>query len=357
MRENIGKKISFVGMFVGAVAIANMVIQGATSDTNQYTTVQNVKDMLNSKVLQMYPIGSIYMSTSGSNPSSFLGGTWVAWGSGRVPVGVNTADANFNTVEKTGGESSHTLTVAEMPSHSHTFNGSTVTSGGNSVTPSATFKGTAVTSGGNSVTPTASFTGKAVSTGNNSSTPTASFTGKAVNTGNQSAGHTHSIPALSGVTSETGEHDHGLRITTGGDFVVPVGVGTGQTYQGSGSAGAHWFTGSVRTTFNGKHSHTLTTNANTSGGISTNHTHSVTASGSVALASTTHSHTITPSGTVTLSNTSHTHSMTAAGSVALSNTSHTHSVTAAGSNSNTGGGAAHNNLQPYITCYMWKRTA
>lgn len=24
---------------------------------------------------------------------------------------------------------------------------------------------------------------------------------------------------------------------------------------------------------------------------------------------------------------------------------------------NTGEGQAHNNLQPYITCYMWKRVA
>lgn len=45
--------------------------------------------------------------------------TWVAWGSGRVPVGVNASDTNFSTVEKTGGEKTHTLTINEMPSHNH----------------------------------------------------------------------------------------------------------------------------------------------------------------------------------------------------------------------------------------------
>ena len=36
--------------------------------------------------------------------------------------------------------------------------------------------------------------------------------------------------------------------------------------------------------------------------------------------------------------------------------SHTHTVTASGTNSSTGGGKSHSNLQPYITCYIWKRT-
>lgn len=67
----------------------------------------------------MYPVGSIYMSTSSTNPSSLFGGTWIAWGAGRVPVGINTSDSNFNSVEKTGGEATHKLTINEMPAHKH----------------------------------------------------------------------------------------------------------------------------------------------------------------------------------------------------------------------------------------------
>lgn len=66
-----------------------------------------------------YPIGSIYMSIKSTNPSSLFGGTWIVWGSGRVPVGVDTSDTDFDTVEKTGGEKTHTLTINEMPSHAH----------------------------------------------------------------------------------------------------------------------------------------------------------------------------------------------------------------------------------------------
>lgn len=52
----------------------------------------------------IYPIGSIYMSINSTNPGDLFGGTWSAWGTGRVPVGIDTGQAEFNTVEKTGGD-------------------------------------------------------------------------------------------------------------------------------------------------------------------------------------------------------------------------------------------------------------
>lgn len=66
-----------------------------------------------------YPVGSIYMSVNSTNPGTLFGGTWVRWGSGKVPVGVDTDDSSFNTVEKTGGEKTHKLSEAEMPMHNH----------------------------------------------------------------------------------------------------------------------------------------------------------------------------------------------------------------------------------------------
>lgn len=67
----------------------------------------------------VYPVGSIYMSVNNVSPQTFIGGTWVAWGAGRVPVSVDTTDSNFNTVEKTGGVETVKLTTSQMPSHYH----------------------------------------------------------------------------------------------------------------------------------------------------------------------------------------------------------------------------------------------
>lgn len=69
---------------------------------------------------QKYPVGKIIISTEDVNPTTYLGfGTWKKWGQGRVPIGVNSEDEDFNTAEQTGGEKEHILTVNEMPSHYH----------------------------------------------------------------------------------------------------------------------------------------------------------------------------------------------------------------------------------------------
>ena len=115
-----------MGLAVGKVAEEDSFDVGWPARFRE--NVQFDKGVVFSSVLWLanliFPIGSIRMTVSAADESAFLGGTWVRWGTGRVPVGVNTSDTNFNTVEKTGGVSAQALSVAEMPSHNHSFSGS-----------------------------------------------------------------------------------------------------------------------------------------------------------------------------------------------------------------------------------------
>ena len=77
---------------------------------------------LNTKINSVYPVGAIYMSVNNTNPAVLFGGIWETWGTGRVPVGIDTNNTAFNTVEKIGGEVSHTLNISEMPTHKHNVN-------------------------------------------------------------------------------------------------------------------------------------------------------------------------------------------------------------------------------------------
>lgn len=100
----------------------NHMEQGIYDAHEAISTLQaTLETVINERVLAGKPIGTIEINTTGVNPSTYLGGTWVAWGSGRVPVGVDLSDTDFNTAEKTGGEKTHTLTIEEMPSHAHDF--------------------------------------------------------------------------------------------------------------------------------------------------------------------------------------------------------------------------------------------
>jgi microcystin-dependent protein len=170
--------------------------------------------------LLSWPVGSIFMSAVPTDPSILLGGgTWVRWGKGRMPVSLDEAQTEFDTVEETGGEKTHILTTAEMPSHGHTIN--------------------------------------------------------------------HDHPNTS--TSSDGDHNH-----------------------------TFYFQYSATTTAGGT-TVRITDIMNVTGGSGTGYEVTIRNSGA------------------------HTHTL---------------DVPAySGSSGNTGGDGAHNNLPPYITCYMWKRTA
>ena len=90
----------------------NMVENGAITISKIDTTELDAY-ILN----KAHPIGSIFQTTTHSTVAqveAVLGGTWVAWGSGKVPVGVDTNDTDFDTVEKTGGSK-------ELQEHNHTL--------------------------------------------------------------------------------------------------------------------------------------------------------------------------------------------------------------------------------------------
>ena len=65
-----------------------------------------------------YPIGSVYISFSSTDPSAYFGGSWERI-KGRFLL---SADDNTYKTDSTGGEATHKLTINEMPSHSHTLN-------------------------------------------------------------------------------------------------------------------------------------------------------------------------------------------------------------------------------------------
>jgi len=70
----------------------------------------------------VYPVGSIYFNMAvATNPATLLGmGTWVAYGAGRVLVG-KAGSGTFDTLNEEQGTETTTLSIAQIPSHNHTY--------------------------------------------------------------------------------------------------------------------------------------------------------------------------------------------------------------------------------------------
>ena len=68
----------------------------------------------------LYPVGTYYETSNANWTPSSAGwyGTWQEDTAGKTTVAKST-DIEFNSIGKTGGEKTHTLTINEIPRHSH----------------------------------------------------------------------------------------------------------------------------------------------------------------------------------------------------------------------------------------------
>ncbi len=83
---------------------------------NNSSVIPNKVTAIETKLANFYKVGSIYMSLDNTSPASLFGGTWEKI-EGKFLLGASGSYA----VGSSGGESTHTLTVSEMPSHTHDY--------------------------------------------------------------------------------------------------------------------------------------------------------------------------------------------------------------------------------------------
>lgn len=202
-------------LFIGNVQVDAATISDVENLLNKTESVINEQSQY--EVLdKRYPVGSIYISTSSTNPSSLFGGTWERYAGGRklVATGDN-GTTNYTSVNATGGNKAVTLSSSNLPAHTH------------SITPSGTV--------------TSSFTGKSATTSSNGV-------------------HTHTVD-FGNASSEAS----GYGLSYGADVYRDRALINGRTVDvDAGGAHTHSATpsGSVTSSFTGK---TVTSSSNGSG--------------------------------------------------------------------------------------------
>ena len=230
------------------------VVKTPGSDTNYWI---KLRDYL-ANPLAAYPVGSYYISSVSTSPASLFGGTWVQVQDRMILAAGSTYSAGTLANPATGGSATKSLSVANIPSHTHTFttssagqhthtvSGSTQSAGAHTHSVSGTTGG----AGSHSHTRgTMNITGTFATDG--VPTPTGAFyVGSTVGyiTGGVDGSiiHFDAKRTWSGETSTVSNHTHTFSATTSssGSHTHTISITVGE-------AGAHTHTGTTNGTGNG----------------------------------------------------------------------------------------------------------
>lgn len=255
--------------------------------------------------LLMYPIGSIYWTSlapdNGGNPNTLFGGTWI-----QIKDKFVLAAGDVYTAGATGGASTVTLTVNNLPSHTHPIGGST----GNT---QPTFTGIEVTSGKGTAH-------------------------------NHNMEHKHGYTPSGKIASTSGGTDNKTAGISGDNYAQFVPWGYRDQMDPQGRASQY---------LNVSNFHSF--NASDTGNgpairIDLAHTHTAYFTGT-ASSTTSMTNSSGTAITTTGNESTHTHKVTASGTV------QNHSHTLPANTGTNGSGTAVDKMPPYVVKYCWERTA
>ena len=221
---------------------------GFNNITTNILTEEDLDTIILNKIkeslLIAFPIGTIIESENPVNPSTYLGGTWEAYAEGKVTVGIDANDSDFDTVGKTGGskelqQHNHTASTESAGNHNHTA--STGSAG------SHNHSGTANSAGSHSHSASSGSAGSHTHTNFNVNGTYVGWKSGIFQQG--SLGGIRTDPTENVITGAAGAHTHTITVNSGGAHTHSLTINSG---------GAHTHTVTVQD--GGSHTHDVTVN-------------------------------------------------------------------------------------------------